>query len=143
MRNLFVPFSLSLLTLNVLPGSAVAAEQSARMSVTVIASGADSTRSEGESSKGTYTYKAAFTTTLQTDGEPSDVNMYDPQYAEKAMAAANASMAKVQAALRGEFSDDEEEPEPDNRYLFFTGQMDCPTTLSIEVDERLEGEYAD
>jgi hypothetical protein len=69
--------------------------------------------------------------------------MYDPQYAEKAMAAANASMAKVQAALRGEFSDDEEEPEPENRYLFFLGEMDCPGTLSIEVDERLEGEYAD
>jgi hypothetical protein len=145
MRNLLIPVSLSLLSFNALYSCAAEAdERQAKMSVTVIASGSDSTHSEGESSKGTYRYKAVFDTILQTDGEPSDVNMYDPQYAEKAMAAANASMAKVQAALRGEFSDDEEEEqEPDNRYLFFIGQMECPSTLSIEVDERLEGEYAD
>jgi hypothetical protein len=124
--------------------STFAAEQTGRMSVSIIASGTDSTRSEGESSKATFTYKAAFAATLKSDGEPSEINMYDPDYAEKAMAAANANMAKIQAALRGEFSDDEEEEvEPDNRYVFFMGDMQCPSTLEISVEERMEGEYAD
>src|SRR5688572_12707673 len=142
MRNFLVPASLSLMIANTLCSPFVMAEQTGKMSVTVIASGNDSTSSEGESTEGTFSYRASFTATLQSDGEPSDFNMYDPNAAEKAMATANASMAKVQAALRGEFSD-EEEPEPDNRYVFFMGQMDCPATLVIEVDERLEGQYAD
>ncbi len=141
MRNLFVSASLSLLA-SAFCSSITLAEQVGKMSVTVIANGVDSTKSEGERTKGTFSYRASFTTTLTSDGEPSDINMYDPQYAEKALATANASMAKMQAALRGEFSD-EEEPEPDNRYVFFMGQMGCPATLQIEVDERLEGEYAD
>ena len=142
MRNGFVPVSMSLLIATCLYSANVAAEQQAKMSVTVIASGSDSTRSEGEWSKGTFAYRASFTTTLQTDGEPSDINMYDPEYAQKAMAMAAATLAKIEAAQRGQFSD-EEEPEPDYRYLLFIGQMDCPTTLSIEVNEKLEGEYAD
>lgn len=142
MHHFRVFVSLSLVTLLPLHSSFAAAEQTARMSVTVVATGSDSTRSEGEWSKGTFSYRAAFTTTLQSDGEPSDTNMYDPDYGAKALAAAAATMARIQAAQRGEFSD-EEEAEPDNRYVFFLGEVDCPTTLDIEVDERLEGEYAD
>lgn len=141
MRN---PLALVLLSaFSLLSPPSLHAEQVAKMSVTVIATGSDSTRSAGEWSKGSFSYRAAFTTTLQSDGEPSDLNMYDPLFGEKIQAAANASMAKVEAALRGEFSDDDGEPEPDNRYLFFMGEMDCPVTLTIDVDERLEGEYAD
>jgi hypothetical protein len=142
MHKLLVTASIAFLMINSLCSPLAMAEQTGRMSVTVIATGTDSTSSEGESTEGTFSYRATFTTTLQSDGEASDFNMYDPNAAEKAMATANASMAKMQAALRGEFSD-EEEPEPDNRYVFFMGQMDCPSTLSIEVDERLEGLYAD
>jgi hypothetical protein len=123
-------------------GDVAAADEQARMSVSVVATGTDSTKSDGEWSKGTFSYRAAFTATVQTDGVLSDINMYDPQYAQKAMATAAATMAKIQAAQRGEFSD-EEEVTPEPRYLMFIGAMDCPATLSIEVDEKLEGAYAD
>jgi len=120
----------------------LAAEQHARMSVSVVATGAESTRSEGEWSKGTFSYRATFTTTVTTDGELSEINMYDPEFAQKSMAAAAANMAKIQAAMKGEFSD-EPEVEPEVRYLMYLGQMECAATLSIEIDEKLEGEYAD
>lgn len=118
------------------------AEEQARMSVTVIAKGSDSTRSEGEWSKGTFSYQAEFTTTLHSDGEPGNVNMYDPEYAQKATADAARNMEKIQNAMNGKFSD-EEEVEPENRYLLYMGQIDCPATFTAKIDEKVEGEYAD
>lgn len=143
MRQLLAA-STVLLTSFVLPSTPAWAEQTGRMSVSVVATGKDSTQSQGEHSEATFTYKAAFTIELKSDGEASDINMYDPDYQAKALEAANATMAKMQAALRGEFSDEEgEDVEPDNRYVLFTGDMQCPATLSIVVNEKLEGAYAD
>lgn len=119
-----------------------AADEQARMSVSVIATGTESTQSSGEWSKGTFSYRAAFTTTVQTDGVLSDINMYDPEYTQQAMAAAAASMAKIQAAMKGQYSE-EEEAQPEPRYLLFIGAMDCGATLSLAVEEKLEGAYAD
>src|SRR5690606_23739377 len=75
---------------------AASAGQRATMSVSVIARGEDSTKSEGEWSKGSFAYHAHFTATLDTDGEPGSVNMYDPEYGEKALAQAQLAMEKVQ-----------------------------------------------
>lgn len=130
------------LILGSLPSHSASAEQQARMMVTVVAKGEDSTRSEGEWSKGTFAYHAHFTTTVQTDGEPGSVNMYDPEYAQKAMAQAQRDMEKIQNAMQGKFSD-AEEVEPDDRFLLYTGQLDCPASVELKVDEKVEGAYAD
>lgn len=118
------------------------AEQRATMSVSVIARGEDSTKSEGEWSKGSFSYYASFTATLDTDGEPGSVNMHDPEYGEKAMAQAQLAMEKVQNAMEGKFSD-EEEVEAEARFLLYTGQLDCPATVSVKIEEKVEGAYAD
>ena len=134
--------SAGLLATVCLTSPVVHADETARMSVTVIASGTDSTRSEGEWSKGTFSYHSTFTITLTTDGQPSSVNMYDPEYGQKMMAQAARDMEKMQNAMQGKFSD-EEEVEPEERYLMYIGQIDCPVTLSMKVDEKVEGAYAD
>lgn len=141
-RRHLVVTSLSLLAAASLSSADVRADEKARMTVTVMASGTDSTRSEGEWSKGTFSYHAQFTTTLTTDGSLSSVNMYDPAYAQKAAAEAARVMEKVQNAMQGKFSD-EEEPEAEERYLLYIGDIDCPATFSIQVNEKVQGEYAD
>jgi hypothetical protein len=41
------------------------------------------------------------------------------------------------------FDADAEEAPPDERYLTYIGWIGCPTEISIRVDNRLEGAYAD
>lgn len=41
------------------------------------------------------------------------------------------------------FDPDAEEAPPDERYLMYIGWIGCPTEISIRVDNRLEGAYAD
>jgi hypothetical protein len=118
-------------------------EQTGRMTVTVVVTGEDATRSDGEWSKGTFTYRASLTATLASDGVPSDVNPYDPDYAAKAVAEANRVLQIMQDAQRGVFHDDEDAAPPDDRYLMYMGDMGCPLTLDLRVEERLEGAYAD
>ena len=118
------------------------ADEVATMTLVLTASGTDSTQSDGEWSKASFRYQAKFSIPLQTDGVPSSVNMYDPEYAQKAMADAQRAMEKVQNAMQGKFSD-EEEVEPEERYLMYIGQMDCPASVEIHVQEKVEGAYAD
>lgn len=140
-RCCLVVTSFGLLGASVFVG-AVQAEEQARMAVTVIATGTDSTRSEGEWSKGTFSYQAEFTTTLTSDGEPGTANLYDPEYAQKAAAEAARTSKKIQDAMQGKFSD-EEETEAEAKFLTFMGQIDCPSTFMAKVNEKVEGEYAD
>lgn len=141
-RPLHTLTTAALTSLFALPCPAVLAEQTARMTVTVTATGEDATKSQGEWSKGTFSYRAHFSADLQTDGAPTSVNMHDPEYAQKAMAQAQRDMTKIQNAMQGKFSD-EEETAPDERFLLYTGQLDCPASLTIDVNEKVEGAYAD
>lgn len=142
MRTSLTSISLLLIGLGLVGGTAAASEQRAVVSVHIVARGSDSARAGSEWSKATFSYEAELAIPLQSDGELGDMNMYDPQFAEKLVAQANATMARMQAAFRGEFSD-EEEVEPDERYMLFTGEMGCAASLNIKVNERLEGEYND
>jgi hypothetical protein len=38
---------------------------------------------------------------------------------------------------------DEEEAPPDERYLMYIGWIGCPSEISVQIDNRLEGAYAD
>lgn len=58
------------------------------------------------------------------------------------MAQAQRDMEKIQNAMQGKFSD-EEETAPDERYLMYIGQMDCGASVEIHVQEKVEGAYAD
>lgn len=141
LRPTFVPALLgAAIALSLTPSAH--ADETAVMSVTLTASGEDSTKSQGEWSKGTFRYQAKFAIPLQTDGTPGSVNMYDPDYAQKAMAQAQRDMEKIQNAMQGKFSD-EEEAAPDERYLMYIGQMDCGASVEIHVQEKVEGAYAD
>jgi hypothetical protein len=214
--------------------SVSAGEQQARITIEVSIDGSETASSGPGSdwSKSTISEHYRLVTTVKTDGVLSSVNAKDPEYAQKAMAQAARSQAKIRAAQErvaaagagpkpvsgdeanallqemqaavgkcgtdeackqsaamkyatrpdfaaamaalsspeyacrqqsggdaarerqclqaygiggdtGPIDLDEEEAPPEERYLMYIGWIGCPSEISITIDNRLEGAYAD
>lgn len=141
-----VPLLLALLAWSLLL-PAQAAERRGRLTIELQLDGSSRWQDGGDESRSTLKRRYRIVTWLQPVGEPMEVNTKAPDYAQTMMARANqvqSGVAQAQARLVKHAStaapqDDGE----DLRFQTFQGMDRCGASVEVQVDETVEGRYAD